>query len=151
MEAILPFEMRSSLEQLHGGDREHQEAVLLAKEALAELKEFMEGEEWQPIDSAPKNKRFLIAGYHKNRFNGKKYSRTEIAFHTEGNRIEFNDYDEHYPDCYNSETEESYLPEGLWLDAYSYDGYSDNLYFKVDWVVTHWMPLPKNPSSNQRD
>lgn len=100
--------------------------------------------EWRPIETAPTNKRFLIFGYKEDIKSNKRYYRTEIAFHTDANRIVFDDSENYYPQCYNDETQESYLTEGLWIEAYSYNGHSDNIYIKVDFNVTHWMPLPNN-------
>lgn len=115
-------------------DAEYAIAERRAEAAEARIQELETERQWQPIETAPKNKKLLVA--YQNRLGNWRI--VTGCYHTQ---LAWSD--DHWRD---DDDESEYAPEGWYEESDS----SETIY-RTDLPPTHWMPLPTPPQALGRE
>lgn len=98
---------------------------------------------WQPIETAPRDGSRFIAGRHVVRISRPNYFEWYVCVYAGECKIETDDEEwgvEGNDGCF-------YCPEGFYREGQ--DGYGEEHYFREKPDPTHWMPLPQPPEAKQ--
>lgn len=112
------------------------------KARLARLLDYVEGMQWQPIETAPTGRNVLIA--FQNSLGKWRYAKAALIAPRTQETYGDSDWLE-----YDDETDTYWLPGGWYEDVEAETG-SDFTRFHLSGVrPTHWLPLPQPPSGEQ--